>query len=87
MCTFPPPPPPPTYTQKTRHSTDIDYDSDSKLEASVKCGCHVIIKDKTSRSANIKLVIASIIALFFMIGEVIGESETVCVYFVMVPYG
>ncbi|XP_064396807.1 probable proton-coupled zinc antiporter SLC30A4 [Halichondria panicea] len=54
------------------HSVDIGYDSDSKLEASVKCGCHVIVKDKTSRSANIKLVIASFIALFFMIGEVLG---------------
>ena len=36
------------------------------------CGCHVVVKDNISRTANIKLIIASFIALFFMVGEVIG---------------
>lgn len=52
---------------------DRGYDSESGLEASVRCGCHVKVQDKTSRRANTKLVIASFIALFFMIGEVLGE--------------
>ena len=52
---------------------DRGYDSESGLEASVRCGCHVKVEDKTSRRANTKLVIASLIALFFMIGEVLGE--------------
>lgn len=49
------------------------YDYESGLETSARCGCHVRIKDSTSRRANTKLIIASVIALLFMIGEVLGE--------------
>ena len=42
------------------------------VEASVRCGCHVKVKDNTSRKARIKLVAACVIALAFMIGEVVG---------------
>ena len=42
-------------------------------ETSVWCGCHVKPKHNSSnRKAKIKLIIACIIALVFMIGEVIG---------------
>ena len=42
------------------------------VEASVRCACHVKVKDSTSRKARIKLVAACVIALAFMIGEVVG---------------
>lgn len=42
------------------------------IEASIRCKCHVKIKDNTSRKARIKLIVACIIALAFMIGEVVG---------------
>ena len=42
------------------------------IEASIRCKCHVKIKDDTSRKARIKLIVACIIALAFMIGEVVG---------------
>ena len=49
--------------------------------ASIRCACHVKVKDNTSRKARIKLVAACVIALAFMIGEVVGkclcESQTV----------
>ena len=50
------------------------YAADVRPEASIRCGCHVVVKDKTSRTANVKLIIASIIALFFMVGEVLGKQ-------------
>ena len=56
-------------------SVQDGYDSDARTGASIMCGCHVVVKDKTSRSANIKLVIASIIALVFMVGEVLGKLQ------------
>ena len=43
------------------------------VEASVRCACHVKVKDNTSRKARIKLVAACVIALAFMIGEVVGK--------------
>ena len=43
------------------------------VEASVRCACHVKVKDSTSRKARIKLVAACVIALAFMIGEVVGK--------------
>ena len=53
-------------------SAPINIDSGT-CEASVRCGCHVKPKhDSSNRKAKIKLIIACIIALVFMIGEVIG---------------
>ena len=43
------------------------------IEASVRCGCHVKIKDSTSKKARMKLIIACIVALLFMCGEVVGN--------------
>ncbi len=43
------------------------------VEESVRCGCHEKVVDHTTRKAVIKLLIASGIALLFMIGEVIGK--------------
>ncbi len=48
--------------------------SGSPLEESIRCGCHVKVVDNTTRKAVIKLVLAAIIAVLFMIGEVIGEQ-------------
>ena len=41
---------------------------------SIRCKCHKPVVDSTTRKAVLKLVIASVIALLFMIGEVLGES-------------
>ena len=41
--------------------------------SSVRCECHVKVVDKTAKRAKIKLILASIIALAFMAGEVVGE--------------
>ena len=46
----------------------------SQLEQSVRCGCHVKVKDHTTRKAVIKLVVASLVALMFMVGEVLGKE-------------
>ena len=43
-----------------------------QLSASIRCGCHDHVAEKTSRKARIKLVVACIIALIFVVGEVIG---------------
>jgi hypothetical protein len=40
---------------------------------SLQCECHVIVEDDTARRAKRKLVAASVIALLFMIGEVLGK--------------
>lgn len=45
----------------------------SSLEETVRCGCHVTVEDKTPTKARNKLILACLIALFFMIGEVIGK--------------
>ena len=46
----------------------------SPPDQSVRCGCHVKVKDHTTRKAVIKLVVASLVALLFMIGEVLGKE-------------
>ncbi len=43
------------------------------LTVSIRCGCHDQVAEKTSRKARTKLVIACIIALVFVVGEVIGQ--------------
>ena len=40
-----------------------------------KCECHVKVEDKTARRAKIKLALACVVALLFMIGEVLGKGE------------
>ena len=40
---------------------------------SMQCECHVTVEDHTARRAKIKLVAASVVALLFMVGEVLGE--------------
>ena len=40
----------------------------------VHCGCHKPEVDHTTRKAVIQLIIASLIALVFMMGEVLGEG-------------
>ena len=45
----------------------------SSFEESVRCGCHEKVTDNTTRKAKIKLVIACLVALVFMLGEVVGE--------------
>ena len=42
--------------------------------SSIRCECHVKVVDKTAKRAKIKLVLASIIALGFMAGEVVGKK-------------
>lgn len=39
---------------------------------SIRCACHEKAVDKTSRKARIKLVLACIIALVFVVGEIAG---------------
>ena len=46
---------------------------DLPLNESIRCECHVKQKNPTSRKARIKLIIACVIALLFMIGEVVGK--------------
>ena len=45
----------------------------SSVEESVHCECHEKITDNTTRKAKIKLVIACLVALIFMLGEVAGK--------------
>ena len=59
--------------------TNSSINSRRNVEASVRCGCHAKVKDNTSRKARIKLVTACIIALAFMIGEVVGMTG-ICVH-------
>ena len=40
----------------------------------MRCGCHVKVVDHTTRKAVMKLLVASLIALLFMVGEVLGEG-------------
>ncbi|CAI7999525.1 Zinc transporter 2 [Geodia barretti] len=44
----------------------------NSLEDAVHCGCHVKVPDVTSKKARNKLIIACILALLFMIGEIVG---------------
>ena len=43
------------------------------IKAPIRCSCHVKIKDSTSKKARTKLIIACIVALLFMCGEVVGN--------------
>ena len=45
----------------------------NSLEDAIRCGCHVHVPDVTSKKARNKLIIACILALLFMIGEIVGE--------------
>ena len=61
-------------TEPLIRSPDIGIvNGDLPVDGSIRCGCHVKQKDPTSRKARIKLIIACVIALLFMIGEVVGK--------------
>ena len=49
----------------------------SSVEENVRCGCHAekVTDNNTTRKAKIKLVIACLVALVFMVGEVVGELQ------------
>ena len=75
-----------TYTQKVEspnggQSFLVTPPSRKSFSGSVpvRCECHVKVEDKTAKRAKVKLVLASIIALGFMIGEVLGMCVCVCV--------
>ncbi|XP_064396799.1 proton-coupled zinc antiporter SLC30A2-like [Halichondria panicea] len=57
-----------------QHSSSSNRDDE--ISSSVSCSCHHIVTSVTSNSVTTKLVIASLIALLFMIAEIIG----ICVY-------
>ena len=64
-------------TEPLIRSSDIRIvNSDLPPDGSIRCGCHVKQEDPTSRKARIKLIIACVIALLFMIGEVVGKYES-----------
>ena len=42
------------------------------LMNSIRCGCHVKVTDKTTRKARMKLIIACVVVMVFMLGEVAG---------------
>ncbi len=44
-------------------------------DQSIRCECHQPLVGYTTRTAVLKLAIAAIVALLFMMGEVLGESE------------
>ena len=44
-------------------------------EGGINCGCHPKLPKTNGNKARNKLIFASILALTFMIGEVIGECE------------
>ena len=46
--------------------------NNSALDVSSRCECHTKTKATTNSSAQFKLIVACIIALLFMIGEVVG---------------
>ena len=61
-------------TEPLIRSPDIGIvNGDLPVDESIRCGCHVKQKDPTTRKAQIKLIIACVIALLFMIGEVVGK--------------
>ena len=53
----------------------MQVESSHVRSGSVQCECHVKVEDKTARRAKMKLVLASVIALLFMVGEVLGKGE------------
>ena len=42
----------------------------------VHCGCHKPVEDHTTRKAVLRLIVASLIALVFVVAEVLGEEAT-----------
>ena len=60
-------------TEPLIRSPNIFVNGDLPLNASIRCECHVKQKNPTSRKAQIKLIIACVIALLFMTGEVVGK--------------
>ena len=52
-------------------SITINIDN-SPLDVSIRCECHTKTKTTTNSSARFKLIVACIIALLFMTGEVVG---------------
>ena len=64
--------PPQTY-QSTSGGRSL-HTHRSPVEESVRCDCHAKkVTDNTTRKAKIKLVIACLLVLVFMVGEVVGE--------------
>ena len=55
-----------------RRNTDSDEEHVEVSRSSVVCGCHNVVDKASSRGANLKLVIASLMAFVFMIGELLG---------------
>ena len=47
--------------------------TNKSLIETIRCACHEKFVDKTSGTAKLRLVLASIVALVFIIGEVLGE--------------
>ena len=47
--------------------------TNKSLIKTIRCACHEKFIDKTSGTAKLRLVLASIIALVFMVGEILGE--------------
>ena len=45
----------------------------SPVEDNVRCECHEKVTDNTTQKAKIKLIIACLVALVFMVGEVVGK--------------
>ena len=42
---------------------------------SIRCGCHVKVADKTTRKARTKLIVACVVVMVFMLGEVAGQHS------------
>ena len=47
------------------------------LTETIQCACHERFADKTSGTAKLRLILASIIALVFMVGEILGEFNNI----------
>lgn len=59
----------PTFVVRTGSSSS---EGSSSMEQSMRCECHTKEEEITSKKARNKLILASLIALAFMIGELIG---------------
>ena len=59
----------PLMMQNNSSTTTIN---NSPLDVSIRCECHTKTKATTNSSARFKLIVACIIALLFMTGEVVG---------------
>ena len=65
---------PPLYTHL--NSCCAQVESSQVHNGSIQCECHVKIEDKTARRAKIKLALACVVALLFMIGEALGKGSS-----------